>query len=147
MKYGLVVFREGIIINNNLQGKSYSWTFTQMSGWKSDEWKMTFKTRYCHFEYVVMAFGLTNALVVFQHLMNGVFREYLDDLWSVTLMKFLFFQWAWQIMNTMYILCWRNFKKSNFMPSWKNVNSINQKRVTSSLEMAFAWTLIRSRPL
>jgi hypothetical protein len=53
---------------------------------------MTFKTRYCHFEYVVMAFGLTNALVVFQHLMNGVFREYLDDLWSVTLMKFLFFQ-------------------------------------------------------
>jgi hypothetical protein len=26
-----------------------------------------------------MSFGLTNALVVFQHLMNDVFREYLDD--------------------------------------------------------------------
>ncbi len=68
-------------------------------------------------------------------------------LWSVTLMKFSFFQRAWQIMSTMYILCWRNFKKLNFMPSWKNVNSINQKWVTLSLEMAFAWTLIRSIPL
>ncbi len=26
-----------------------------------------------------MPFGLTNALVVFQHLMNDVFREFLDD--------------------------------------------------------------------
>jgi hypothetical protein len=26
-----------------------------------------------------MPFGLTNALVVFQHMMNDVFREYLDD--------------------------------------------------------------------
>jgi hypothetical protein len=26
-----------------------------------------------------MAFGLTNALIVFQHLMNDVFHEYLDD--------------------------------------------------------------------
>ncbi len=26
-----------------------------------------------------MPFGLTNALVVFQHLMNNVFREYLDN--------------------------------------------------------------------
>jgi len=26
-----------------------------------------------------MPFGLTNALVVFQHQMNDVFREYLDD--------------------------------------------------------------------
>ncbi len=44
-----------------------------------DEWKMTFKTCYNHFEYVVMPFGLTNAPVVFQHMMNDVFREYFDD--------------------------------------------------------------------
>jgi hypothetical protein len=31
------------------------------------------------FEYVVMPFRLTNAPVIFQHLMNDVFREYLDD--------------------------------------------------------------------
>jgi hypothetical protein len=40
---------------------------------------MMFKTHYNHFEYVVMPFGLTNAHVVFQHMMNDVFREYLDD--------------------------------------------------------------------
>jgi hypothetical protein len=46
---------------------------------KGDEWKTISKTCYGHFEYVVMPFGLTNALVVFQQLMNDVFREYLDD--------------------------------------------------------------------
>jgi hypothetical protein len=40
---------------------------------------MMFKTCYNHFEYVVMSFGLTNVLVVFQHLMNDVFHEYLDN--------------------------------------------------------------------
>jgi hypothetical protein len=40
---------------------------------------MSFKTCYGHFEYVVMPFGLTNTLFVFQHLMNDVFHEYLDE--------------------------------------------------------------------
>ena len=43
-----------------------------------DEWKTTFQARYGHFEYKVMPFGLTNALAVFQHMMNDIFREYLD---------------------------------------------------------------------
>jgi hypothetical protein len=46
---------------------------------KGDEWKMMFKMRYGHFEYVVMPFGLTNAPAIFQHLMNDNFCEYLDD--------------------------------------------------------------------
>jgi hypothetical protein len=40
---------------------------------------MTFRTCYDHFEYVMMPFGLINALFIFQHLMNNVFHEYLDD--------------------------------------------------------------------
>jgi hypothetical protein len=46
---------------------------------EGDEWKTAFQTRYEHFEYNVMPFGLTNAPTVFQHLMNDVFREFLDD--------------------------------------------------------------------
>jgi hypothetical protein len=40
---------------------------------KRDEWKTTFHIRYGHFEYLVMPFGLMNALVVFQHMMNDIF--------------------------------------------------------------------------
>ena len=41
--------------------------------------KTTFKTRYGHYEFTVVPFGLTNAPVVFMCLMNGVFRKYLDN--------------------------------------------------------------------
>jgi hypothetical protein len=47
--------------------------------WEGDEWKIVFQTHYGYFEYVTMPFGLTNAHVVFQHLMNDVFYEDLDD--------------------------------------------------------------------
>ncbi len=47
--------------------------------WKGDEWKRTFRTHYGHFEYVLMPFSLITTFVIFQHLMNDVFREYLDD--------------------------------------------------------------------
>ena len=41
--------------------------------------KMTFRTRYGHYEFVVMPFGLMNAPAVFMDLMNTLFREYLDQ--------------------------------------------------------------------
>jgi hypothetical protein len=46
---------------------------------EGDEWKMIVRNHYDHFEYVVMPCGLTNAPIVFQHMINDVFREYLDD--------------------------------------------------------------------
>ena len=42
--------------------------------------KITFRTRYGHYEFLVMSFGLTNAPAAFMDLMNGVFRPYLDSL-------------------------------------------------------------------
>jgi hypothetical protein len=38
----------------------------------------TFRTRYSHYEFTVVSFGLSNAPVVFMCLMNGVFRNYLE---------------------------------------------------------------------
>ncbi|KAL0551919.1 hypothetical protein IC582_011012 [Cucumis melo] len=40
--------------------------------------KIAFRSRYGHYEFIVMSFGLTNASVVFMDLMNRVFREFLD---------------------------------------------------------------------
>ena len=39
--------------------------------------KTTFGTRYNHYEFVVVPFGLTNVLATLMHLMNGIFRKYL----------------------------------------------------------------------
>jgi hypothetical protein len=46
---------------------------------EGDEWKTAFKTRYGHFEYNVMLFGLTNTPTIIQHLMNNIFHKFLDN--------------------------------------------------------------------
>lgn len=40
--------------------------------------KTTFCTRYCHYEFLVMSSGLTNAPKTFMDLMNEVIWNYLD---------------------------------------------------------------------
>jgi len=45
---------------------------------EGDEWKTAFRTRYGHFEYKVMLFGLVNAPATFQAMMNIILREFLD---------------------------------------------------------------------
>ena len=40
--------------------------------------KSAFRTRYGHYEFLVMSFGLTNAPAAFMDLMNRVFKEQLD---------------------------------------------------------------------
>jgi hypothetical protein len=45
---------------------------------EEDIHKIAVRTRYGHYEFVVVAFGLTNAPTIFMCLMNGIFINYLD---------------------------------------------------------------------
>ena len=45
---------------------------------ENDVSKTGFRTRYSHYEFLVMPFELTNASVAFMDLMNMVFSPYLD---------------------------------------------------------------------
>ncbi|KAL0534044.1 hypothetical protein IC582_028321 [Cucumis melo] len=45
----------------------------------SDIPKTAFRSRYGHYEFIVMSFGLTNAPALFMDLMNRVFKDFLDS--------------------------------------------------------------------
>ena len=70
---------------DQLQGASYFSRIDLRSGYHQLRvrgegiLKTTFQTRYDHYEFLVMSFGLTTARATFVDLMNRVFRSHLDS--------------------------------------------------------------------
>ncbi|WMV58510.1 hypothetical protein MTR67_051895 [Solanum verrucosum] len=56
--------------------------YHQLTVKEEDIPKTAFRTRYGHYEFLVMSFGLTNTPATFMKLMNKVFRQYLDILYQ-----------------------------------------------------------------
>ena len=51
--------------------------YHQIRIFEDDVFKTGFRTRYGHYEFLVLPFGLTNAPATFQQMMNDIFRPYL----------------------------------------------------------------------
>ena len=52
--------------------------YHQIAITKEDQWKTAFRTRYGHFEYCIMPFGLTNSLATFQAYINKALGGLVD---------------------------------------------------------------------
>ena len=94
---------------------------------EGDEWKTAFWTRYGHFEYNVMPFGLTDAPSFSQHFMNDVFQEFLDDFVLVYLDDILIFSTNEKIMNNTFDWYSKSYAKLDFTANLKSMSFTSSK--------------------
>ena len=85
--------------------------------------KTTFLTRYYHYEYLVMSFGLTNAPAIFMHYMNRIFRLYLDKFVVVFIDDILIYSKIAKEHEEHLRLVLGILKEKQRIPNWISLNS------------------------
>ena len=58
---------------------------------KSNEWKITFRTRYEHFKYLIILFNLTNTSIIFQTYINKSLINLIDYFYIIYLNNILIY--------------------------------------------------------
>jgi hypothetical protein len=86
--------------------------------------KTAFRTRYGHYEFLVMSFGLTKAPAIFMDTMNKVFHDYLDQFIVV-------------FINN--ILIYSRMSKEHEEHLWKALERLRREKLYAKLEKCEFW--------
>lgn len=85
--------------------------------------KTTYRTRYGHFEFLVMSFGLTNFPTHFMVLLNRVFKPFID-IYVIVLIDDILIYSQDAREHVIHQRVVKHSERTNYMPSFLNVNSI-----------------------
>ena len=84
--------------------------------------KTTFRTRYGHYEFLVISFEVSNALATFMDLRNRVFRPCLDWFVIIFIDDILVYSRSKEEHAMHWELCFRLRESISCMPNSQNVN-------------------------
>ncbi|KAL0533465.1 hypothetical protein IC582_030305 [Cucumis melo] len=116
--------------------------------------KTAFRSRYGHYEFIVMSFGLTNAPTMFMDLMNRVFREFLDTFVIVFIDDILIYskteakheEHLRMVLQTLQDnKLYAKFSKCEFwlieaVTSWPRPSTVSEVRSFLGLAAPFVWS-------
>jgi hypothetical protein len=77
---------------------------------------MAMKTKYDSYEFLVMSFGLCNALSTFTTLMNSIFHKNLDEFMIISIDDFLMYSKSAKEHATHLEFVSQKLKKKSYMP-------------------------------